>query len=83
MRLIILKNSARLVEHKRSLRGDKFSHIVQHCGKCGCPPVFQDVVLECTGEAFQIRRNGDKCASPPRVSLVDREFRFLSGPGEQ
>lgn len=78
----------RLMEHRRSLKGKEYSHIAQHCSKCsGCFPVFKDtkVVAKHNNqhvreiiEAFHIRRNEGKCVSAPSLTLLDKEFHFLS-----
>lgn len=80
----------RLMEHRRSLKGDDYSHVAQHCKKCkkckDCYPVFKDTKVIAKHknqhvreiiEAFHIRRNEGKCVSVPSLSLLDKEFQFL------
>lgn len=37
--------NVRLLEHKRSLGGNTYSHAAQHVSKCKCKPAFQETVI--------------------------------------
>ncbi|KAH9364408.1 hypothetical protein HPB48_012722 [Haemaphysalis longicornis] len=82
----------RLLEHKRTLQGDKHSQAAQHCAKCGCAPVFEDTVVIAKHkdqrvreiiEAYHMRKKAEKCVSIPSMSLAENEYVFLNGRSAQ
>lgn len=76
----------RLMEHRRSLQGNVYSHVAQHVAQCHCAPIFHEAEVLSTHpdqttreiiEAYNIRKRGEQCISVPSVALHDSEVRFL------
>lgn len=86
--------NVRLREHHSSLKGKPYTHLAQHCSKCGfqprCQPLFTDTVVVFKhrdratrelAEAFHIRIKGPDCRSHPSLSILDKEVQLLKERG--
>ena len=77
----------RLREHAYSLKGSVSSHLVDHCRKCDCEPIFKDCEILGTYaqqrqreifEAFCIQISGECCVSAASLSLRKNDMLYLS-----
>lgn len=76
----------RLREHQAALGTSQSGHLVAHCARCGCDPLFHHTsvlgtysgrVAREVVEAYPIHKAGSRCISAPSLAVLGEEIPFL------